>query len=179
MPNYRRAWTEAGTFFFTVSLAVRRLTLLTDEIQSLRHAFATAKHARPFCIDAIVILPDHLHCIWTLPAGDVDFATRWAHIKTVFSRALPRSEQRCSSMIGKRERGIWQRRYWEHRVRDDADFAAHFDYVHINPVKHGHVERVAEWPWSSFHRYVRAGVLSCDWAGSARACTGEKSEPVG
>ena len=127
MSNYRRAWTPAGTFFFTVALAERHSSLLVDEIASLRRAFASAKKARPFDIDAVVILPDHLHSIWTLPAGDIDFATRWAHIKTVFCRHLPKTELRSESRSRKRERGVWQRRYWEHRIRDEADYTAHFD----------------------------------------------------
>lgn len=180
MANYRRAWTPAGTFFFTVALAERHSSLLVDEIASLRRAFASAKKARPFDIDAVVILPDHMHCIWTLPAGDIDFATRWAHIKSGFCRHLPKTELRSASRSRKRERGVWQRRYWEHRIRDEADYAAHFDYVHINPVKHGHVFRTAEWPWSSFHNYLRLGVLALDWGDAVSSrCASEKSEPVG
>ena len=117
----------------------------------------------PFEVNAIVVLPDHLHAIWTLPDGDGDYALRWRLIKTTFSRAQPQLERRSDSRKAKHERGIWQRRYWEHRIRDERDMSAHVDYVHINPLKHGHVSRVRDWPWSSFHSHVRAGVLPADW----------------
>lgn len=156
MPNYRRAWIKGGCFFFTASLADRASSLLVDRVEVLGNAFRLAQTARPFRVDAIVVLPDHLHCIWTLPPGDSDFATRWAHIKAEFSRNVPRGERRRESRIAKRERGIWQRRYWEHLIRDERDFAQHVDYVHINPVKHGFVERACDWRWSSIHRHIRS-----------------------
>jgi len=165
MPNYRRAWVPGGCYFFTVALAERKSSLLTERIHALRCAVRAAQRARPFRIDAFVVLPNHLHCIWTLPAGDAEFATRWAHIKCAFSRNVPRGERIRDSRIKKRERGIWQRRYWEHLVRDERDLRHHIDYVHLNPVKHGLVSRVSEWPWSTFHRYVRAGILPADWSG--------------
>jgi putative transposase len=118
-----------------------------------------------FHIDAWVVLPEHMHCIWTLPPGDADYSRRWRLIKLIFSKALPKTERRSPVRIKRQERGIWQRRYWEHTLRDEADFRAHVDYVHINPVKHGHVKTVSEWPYSTFHGYVRAGVLPVDWAG--------------
>jgi putative transposase len=121
--------------------------------------------ARPFTIDAIVILPDHLHCLWTPPPGDVDYPVRWAHIKQAFSRRVPWGERRRASRIAKRERGLWQRRYWEHSIKDCDDLKHHFDYIHYNPVRHGHVARVIEWPHSSFHRYVKMRVYPPDWAG--------------
>lgn len=114
-------------------------------------------------------LPDHLHAIWALPAGDADFASRWRVIKTVFSRGLTASEQISESRSGRGERGIWQRRYWEHTLRDDGDFVGHADYIHFNPVKHTHVPRVRDWPYSSFHRMVRLGVYPIDWAGTVIA----------
>jgi putative transposase len=169
MPNYRRAWIPGGTFFFTVAIADRRSTLLIDEIKPLRRAFATTMRTRPFRIDAIVVLPEHLHCVWTLPFGDADFATRWRQIKAAFSRELPKRGSVRASLSRKRERGLWQRRYLEHLIRDEADFNAHVDYVHVNPLKHGLVTRVADWRWSSFHRHVRAGVLGADWAGTGVA----------
>ena len=169
MTNYRRSDIAGASYFFTVNLADRSQALLTEHIALLRNAFEYTLELHPFTVDAIVILPDHLHAIWTLPAGDVDFALRWRLIKTVFSRGLPNGEHRSASRQSKGERGIWQRRYWEHLIRDEADFARHVDYIHINPVKHGLVERVADWPNSSFHRYVKAGMLPMDWAGDVGA----------
>lgn len=165
MTNYRRSNIAGASYFFTVNLADRSSAWLIEQIALLRAAFKYAQARHPFTIDAIVVLPDHLHAIWTLPAGVSDFAMRWRLIKTVFSRSLPHGEHRSASREAKGERGIWQRRYWEHLIRDDADFARHADYIHINPVKHGHVKQAAEWPHSSFHRYVRAGILPVDWAG--------------
>ncbi len=115
----------------------------------------------------MVVLPDHLHAIWALPPGDADYPLRWALIKSTFSRSLPKTEFIRDSRLAKRERGIWQRRYWEHQIRDEADLQAHVDYLHFNPVKHGYVRCVADWPFSSFHRYVRQGLLPADWAGAA------------
>ena len=166
MTNYRRSNIAGACYFFTVNLADRSASLLTAQIDLLRNAFDTVQKRHPFTIDAIVILPDHLHTLWTLPAGDKDFATRWRLIKTTFSRNLPQGEYRSASREAKGERGIWQRRYWEHLIRDEQDFARHVDYIHINPVKHGWARQVSEWPHSSFHRYVRAGILPDDWAGS-------------
>jgi len=164
MPNYRRAWVPGGTYFFTVNLLDRRHRLLTERIDALGEAFRTAHAARPFSMPAWVVLPDHLHCIWVLPKGDADFATRWRHIKTEFSKVIPPLEPRSVRRIAKAERGVWQRRYWEHPIRDEADLRAHVDYIHINPVKHGHVARVVEWRYSSFHRNVGRGWLAEDWA---------------
>ncbi len=118
-------------------------------------------------IEAIVILPDHLHTVWTLPEGNADFALRWRLIKSAFSRGLPHGERVSASRAAKDERGIWQRRYWEHTLRDERDFSRHVDYIHFNPVKHGHVSQVKDWPHSSFHRMVRLGVYTPDWAGDA------------
>jgi putative transposase len=126
--------------------------------------FRAAHGARPFTIDAIVILPDHLHCLWTLPEGDTDYPVRWAHIKTEFSRRVPKDERRRASRILKRERGLWQRRYCEHLIRDEDDWRHHVDYIHFNPVKHGLVASVADWSYSSFHRFVRENGYPVDWA---------------
>jgi len=169
MTNYRRSNIAGASYFFTVNLADRSQSLLTEHIASLRGAFEHTRQHHPFIADAIVILPEHIHSIWTLPENDNDFALRWRLIKTAFSRSVPHDESRSQSRISKGERGIWQRRYWEHLIRDEADFARHVDYIHINPVKHGLVLRVADWPHSSFHRYVRAGVLPTEWAGDAGA----------
>jgi len=165
MTAYRRDQTPGASWFFTLNLADRRLSLLTEQIDLLRVSFRTVMRRHPWHIEAIVILPDHLHALCTLPPHDADFALRWRLIKTGFSRALPHGETISASRLGKGERSIWQRRYWEHRIRDQADFNRHIDYIHHNPRKHGHVQRVAEWPWSSFHRYVRGGILTEDWAG--------------
>jgi putative transposase len=163
--NYRRNFLAGGSFFFTVNLADRRQHLLTKHIVLLRHAFKDVRYRHPFAIDAIVVLPDHLHAIWTLPEGDCDFAVRWRLIKSAFSRGLPHGESVSVSRAGKQERGLWQRRYWEHTLRDEADFARHADYIHFNPVKHGYVRRVRDWPHSTFHRMVGSGVYPLDWAG--------------
>jgi putative transposase len=167
MTNYRRSNIAGASYFFTVNLADRSSSLLTEQIALLRTAFEYVQTRHPFAIDAIVVLPDHLHAIWTLPAGDSDFALRWRLIKTTFSRSLPHDEHRSASRQAKGERGIWQRRYWEHLIRDELDFARHVDYIHINPVKHGWAKQVADWPHSSFHRYVRAGILPMNWARGA------------
>jgi putative transposase len=167
MTNYRRSNIAGASYFFTVNLADRTQTLLTDHISLLRSAFDYTRERHPFVIDAIVVLPEHIHAIWTLPAEDSDFALRWRLIKTVFSRGLSHREHRSNSRQRKGERGVWQRRYWEHLIRDEPDFSRHVDYIHINPVKHGLVSSVAEWPHSSFHRYVQAGILPQDWAGDA------------
>jgi putative transposase len=165
---YRRNFVAGGSYFFTVNLAERRLRLLTDNIALLRAAFRETRRRHPFTIDAAVVLPDHLHAIWTLPGGDEDFAARWQLIKASFSRALPQGEWVSASRLRKRERGIWQRRYWEHSLRDEDDFARHVDYIHFNPVKHGHAERVRDWPFWSFHRMVRLGVYPANWAGDPK-----------
>ncbi|MDH4871313.1 transposase [Pseudomonas sp. BN515] len=165
MTNYRRDHTPGASWFFTLNLAERRSRLLIDRIDLLRASFRACMQRHPWRIDAIVILPDHLHALCTLPPDDADYALRWRQIKSSFSRALPPCEPLSASRLSKGERGIWQRRFWEHRVRDGDDFARHVDYIHHNPRKHGHVERVADWPWSSFHRYVDAGILPVDWAG--------------
>jgi putative transposase len=164
MTNYRRSRIAGASYFFTVNLADRSQSLLVEHIASLRSAFEYTRERHPFIVDAIVVLPEHIHAIWTLPDGDGDFALRWRLIKTVFSRSLPHSEHCSNSRKNKGERGIWQRRYWEHLIRDEADFARHVDYIHINPVKHGLVSCVADWPHSSFHRYVQAGILPMNWA---------------
>jgi len=176
MTAYRRDNTPGATWFFTLNLAERRGDLLTARIDLLRSSFAYVMRSHPWRIDAIVILPDHLHALCTLPPGDADFALRWRLIKTGFSRALPRGERISASRQSKGERGIWQRRYWEHRIRDESDFGIHVDYIHHNPRKHGYVDRVKDWPWSSFHRYVRMGLLPEDWAGgSDKVDAGERS----
>jgi putative transposase len=177
MVRYRRNFSPGGSFFFTVNLAERRLRLLTENIDLLRKAFRDTRARFPFAVDAIVVLPDHLHAIWTLPDGDADFAVRWGLIKAVFSRGLPRGERISPSRAAKNERGIWQRRYWEHTLRNECDFARHMDYIHFNPVKHGFVTRVRDWPYSSFHRMVKLGIYPMDWGGDAIEPKGDLGEP--
>jgi putative transposase len=166
MANYRRNFIPGGTFFFTVNLADRRSCLLIARVDLLRTAFRDVRRRYPFEIEAIVVLPDHLHTIWTLPDDDADFALRWRLIKTGFSRGLRRTERVSASRADKGERGIWQRRYWEHTLRDEVDFARHADYIHFNPLKHGHVRRVRDWPYSSFRRMVRLNIYPLDWSGA-------------
>jgi len=165
MPNYRRARVPGGQYFFTVALADRSSTLLVERIDCLRSALHIARKARPFVMDAIVVLPDHLHCIWTLPDGDSNFAIRWAHVKTMFGRSLEKIDSLRESQAKRRERGIWQRRFWEHLIRNDEDQRRHLDYIHFNPVKHGWAKSPGEWPYSSFGRFVARGVYSGDWGG--------------
>ena len=117
-------------------------------------------------IEPAVILPDHLHTIWTLPEHEPDFALRWRLIKSAFSRDLPGGERISASRAAKGERGVWQRRYWEHTLRGEDDFVRHLDYIHFNPVKYGHAVRVQDWPYSSFRRWVRFGAYPVDWAGT-------------
>jgi putative transposase len=136
-----------------------------DHADELRRAFAETRGKYPFDIAAIVVLPDHLHAVWTLPLDDADFSTRWRLIKTRFAKSLPKQERRSAVREARNERGIWQRRFWEHLVRDDADYACHIEYCYINPIKHGLVRRVQDWPHSSFHRDVRRGLFPMDWAG--------------
>jgi len=162
MTAYRRNRRPGGTYFFTVNLARRDQTLLVDHIQSLRDAVRDTCGERPFHIDAMVILPDHLHAIWTLPQHDADFSTRWRLIKSRFSRALGLKQPRGRSHREKQERGIWQRRFWEHTIRDDAEYATLMTYCWGNPVRHGLVTRAVDWPYSSLHRDIRAGRVSAD-----------------
>ena len=154
-----------GCYFFTVNLAQRKQTLLTEKIELLRESFRIVKDRCPFNIEAIVILPEHLHTIWTLPEADDNFSCRWRQIKAHFSRQVEKGERVSRSRQSTHERGIWQRRFWEHQIRNEADFIAHANYIHYNPVKHGYVRYVADWPYSSFHAYVKRGVLPLNWAG--------------
>lgn len=163
MSNYRRCRVAGGSYFFTVALEDRRSDLLITEIGALRAAVRETRATRPFTIEAWVVLPDHMHCLWTLPPEDSDFPTRWQMIKARFTRQVPHPDYRRPSLLRKREAGIWQRRYWEHWIRDARDFAAHVDYIHFNPVKHGFVSHPADWRHSSFHRAVARGLYPADW----------------
>ncbi len=168
MPNYRRAYVPAGMYFFTL-VTDRRVPILTDPLarRHLRRTFIECKRRWPFHIEAIVLLPDHLHTIWSLPPGDDLFSLRWAWIKKEFTKswvAEGGAEQAVSdSRRRNRRRGVWQRRFWEHYVHDEDDLERHFDYIHYNPVKHGLVHAPLEWPYSSFHRFVRLGTYPAEW----------------
>jgi len=165
MPNYRRNRVPGGTYFFTVNLLERKTRLLVDHIDQLRQAVRIVREKQPFHIDGWVVLPAHMHAMWTLPTGDDRYPERWRAIKKAFSKAIPKTEYRSKIRIKRGERGIWQRRYWEHTIIDEADYVAHMDYIHYNPVKHGWVHSVKEWPFSSFHRLVKSGVYSPNWMG--------------
>jgi putative transposase len=164
--DYRRVWHPGGTYFFTVNCLKRNNNdLLVKHIEDLKEAIAKVKRTHTFKIHGWVVLPDHMHCVMELPEGDSDFATRWRLIKMLFSRSVGKDEYISEIRQQRRERGLWQRRYWEHLIRDEADYQAHMDYVHINPVKHGLVKRVKDWPYSTFHKLVKQGIYSEDWSG--------------
>ncbi|MEX2164935.1 MAG: transposase [Sulfuricaulis sp.] len=162
--RYRRAGVPGASYFFTVNLAERSRTLLVDRADILREVIREVQSRHPFRIDAMVALPDHLHAIWTLPKNDKDFSTRWMLIKSGFSRRLSAGERRSRSRLAKGERGVWQRRFWEHLIRDEKDYERHVDYIHYNPVKHGYVARPVDWAHSSIHRFIAQGIVSPDWA---------------
>ena len=170
MSNYRRANTKGGTYFFTV-VTYRRQRFLCDENvrNALREGIKTTQASHPFTIDAWVLLPDHIHCIWTLPPDDADFGIRWAMIKRYVTKQCGQELKRDAwinrSKQKRKESTLWQRRFWEHQIRNERDYERHMDYLHYNPVKHGLVEKVAGWPHSTFHRYVRQGVYGMDWTG--------------
>jgi len=165
MPEYRRNRVPGGTFFFTVNLEDRRRSLLVEHIDALRDAVRRVHELMPFHIDAWVVLPEHMHALWTMPLGDADYPRRWQAIKMLFSRWIAAGEPLSASRARRGERGIWQRRYWEHTIRSDEDYGAHMDYIHFNPVKHGLVTDVANWPYSSFHKCVAMGLYPSTWVG--------------
>jgi putative transposase len=164
MVRYRRNFVAGGTYFFTITLVDRMSRALVDHVDCLRAAFQTTRRAHPFTVDAIVVLPDHLHVVMTLPPGDADFPTRLQLIKRRFTTPLSKGETPIPRHANG-EHALWQRRFWEHTIRNARDFERHVDYIHFNPVKHGLVTRVSDWPYSSFHRYVQRGLLPEDWAG--------------
>ncbi len=177
--QYRRAFLPGGTFFFTVVTADRKpLFAEQKNVDTLRDAFRAIRLQRPFTLDAAVVLLDHLHCIWTLPPGDADFSTRWRLIKTWFTKHCDSEESSGYAALtrptaegaktSKRERAFWQHRYWEHMLRDETDYRHHVEYIHFNPVKHGYVKAPTDWPYSSFRRYVKAGIYPPDWAGEVQ-----------
>jgi putative transposase len=171
MPEYRRAYDPGGTFIFTVVTYDRSPILLAEDArQCLHDAIARTQQDHPFALDAIVLLPDHLHAIWTLPENDADFSMRWRLIKSRFTREWRRSEAEAGlssrptfSRASRGERDVWQQRFWEHAIRDDEDLERHLDYLHFNPVKHGLAKCPHAWPWSSFERQVRERLYASDW----------------
>lgn len=168
MPNYRRYLVPGGTYFFTVVTASRARILTSQNARSLlRSAFRLVRSESPFRLDAIVLLPEHLHAIWTLPPTDSDYSSRWGKIKKSFTQSYLAAggHERTTSrgMQRQRRRGVWQPRFWEHMIRDETDYERHLDYIHYNPVKHGHVKCPKDWPYTSFHRWVRANVYPKDW----------------
>lgn len=181
MSNYRRSHREGGTWFFTVVTHHRR-PLLTEAIslQALREVICEVRQDHPFSIDAWVLLPDHIHAIWTLPQNDNDFSKRWGLIKAGFTKRLRKTFHQdtliTTSRKQRHEGSIWQRRFWEHEIRDETDFIHHMDYLHYNPVKHELVDRVVDWPHSTFHRLVRSGAYHENWGGNERALPGNYGE---
>ena len=164
--KYRRAFVPGGSFFFTVVTHQRRaLFSSTESVEVLRNAFRTVRSTHPFEVEAMVVLPNHLHSIWTLPPDDTDFATRWRLIKTWFTKHCDPALRITPdvSRASRQEQALWQHRYWEHALRDENDFIRHVEYIHFNPVKHGLASSAIEWPYSSFHRYVAAKMYDADW----------------
>ena len=168
MSWYRRVRLEGGVFFFTVVTYQRQPILNTElGVKCLRNAWRKTNATMPFRVEAVCVLPDHLHTIWSLPEGDDDYSTRWRKLKGVFSREYRAGGgshgEAKPSRRRKREVGVWQRRYWEHRIRNVDDFRRHVEYTHFNPVKHGYVTSLADWPLSSFHDHVKKGWIGADW----------------
>jgi len=161
--RYRRVTIPGATYFFTVNLYNRKSNLLIKEVDLLRTIFRRIGHLHPFVIDAIVILPDHLHAIFTLPENDSNYSLRWNLIKGFFSKEIQTQERITASRKNKNERGIWQRRFWEHLIRNEQDLKNHIDYIHYNPVKHGYVQQPDEWKYSSIYQYIKNELLSPNW----------------
>ncbi len=164
MPNYKRSY-YGRTYFFTV-VTYNRKPLFQDAaaVDHLRVVIRNVRSARPFDIDAIVVLPDHMHCIWSLPKGDVDYSKRWGMIKAGFTKKTGTViASQNASRLRRHEGENWQRRFWEHQIRDERDYQAHCDYIHYNPVKHGLVNEPGAWRYSSFHRFVQNGFYDAAW----------------
>ena len=167
MATYRRLFVPGACYFFTVTTANRQPLLIKPFFyETLKTSIAQVKRVYPFAIEAFVLLPDHLHCIWTLPDGDYDYSKRWSIIKRLTSQATRHLLVDIFSPAARNRRGLglWQRRFWEHLIRDENDFYAHLDYIHWNPVKHSYVSRAVDWPYSSFHKFLKKGVYSESWA---------------
>ncbi|HTM63462.1 MAG TPA: transposase [Gammaproteobacteria bacterium] len=167
MVRYRRYKVKGGTYFFTVALLDRKSTVLTDCIVGFRESLKRVLTLHPFKIHAIVVLPDHFHAIWEMPDDDDNFSIRMRLLKNLFTRYAIKSGYRIGTNL-RGEKNFWQRRFWEHVIRDEKDFENHVNYIHYNPVKHGLVERVIDWPYSSFHRYVQKGILTKSWGSGGR-----------
>ena len=167
MPNYIRNYQAGASYFFTINISDRQSQLLTTYIDELRLAYQKTQQKMPFTTDAIIILPDHIHTIWTLPENDNDYPTRIRLLKSYFSRQLPAHVKRTNnqSRQGKSETGVWQRRYWEHTLQNEIDYNRHMDYIHYNAVKHGYAENPADWKHSTFMREVDNGRYDLNWAG--------------
>jgi putative transposase len=166
MSHYRRFLVPGGTYFFTLALEDRRNATLVEQISRLRHAWREVSRKLPFETLAVCVMPEHLHTIWTLPVGDHSFSERLRQIKFLFSTGLPENGARSESKKKKREKGIWQRRFWEHAVQNEEELERLVKYVYFNPVKHGWVESVKDWRFSSFHRDVKTGVFDLNWGGT-------------
>ncbi|GAA0211989.1 transposase [Kangiella japonica] len=167
MPNYRRSRVEGGTYFFTVNTLSRQKQLLTRHIDALREAFRSVKSRHPYHLDALVILPYHFHMVMTLPQNSEDFSTIIRLTKSEFTKRIKFNSPNANhkSRLNRKEQLVWQRRFWEHQIRGSDDYRRHIDYCYINPVKHGHVKKVIDWPYSTFHRDVKRGLYSLDWGG--------------
>jgi putative transposase len=171
MPQYRRAKAEGATYFFTVVTHRRQPVLcLPETLDAMEAVFRDVAARRPFRVDAWVVLPDHMHCVWTMPDGDSDYSVRWSIFKKEMTKRLSASlvtEIAASPSRQRRREGtLWQRRFWEHQIRDESDYRAHVEYIHFNPVKHGLARAPADWPCSSFMRWVTQGAYEDDWGGS-------------
>ncbi len=182
--QYRRTFVPGGTYFFTVVTALRRKLFCDEEtVDLVRQAFRHVNAQRPFTVNAMVVLPDHLHCIWTLPPADEDYPTRWRLVKTWVTKHYPqgRPQENLSDYAPlirpttsrRLKSAVWQARYWEHLIRNQEDYRQHVEYIHYNPVKHGHVSRPWAWPHSSFRQYVQEGLYAREW-GDTAPLLGEK-----
>jgi putative transposase len=175
--QYQRVYVKGGTYFFTV-VSYKRKKILTQScnVLLLREAFRYVMKKHPFKIDAFVLLPEHFHCIWTLPKDDHDFSKRWRLIKSYFSRYCNEiyKQTPLESRIKKKEQAVWQRRFWEHLLRDNDDYKRHVEYIHYNPVKHNLVTAPIDWEYSSFHRYVQERIYDKDWGANINLTFDEK-----
>lgn len=172
MPRYVRSNTKGATYFFTlISYNRRKILCENDLLKAFKDSIKVIQQHYPFEIIAWVQMPDHLHCIWKLPDNDADYSMRWSQIKRLTTQACPQYHlpihELSPSKISRNERGVWQRRFFEHQIKSEADFIKYMDYIHYNPVKHRLVERAIDWPYSSFHRHIKAGNYSADWGSNS------------
>ncbi len=178
MSYYRRNQQAGATYFFTLCLRDRKSRILVDYIDVLRLAYRKTQRKKPFITEAIVILPDHIHALWTMPTEDDDYPSRVRLFKSHFTRQLPVVMKQTDNKNRQthKQTGIWQLRYWEHTIRDEYDFINHANYIHYNPIKHGYVKNVADWKYSTFHRYVKKGLYEKDWGSGIEEIVGEFGE---